>query len=338
MTSWTVTLDSVGRINVVHGSEAHLWPADDFGYCLDDATVAMGIPGSRTHLEWDQCTSTSHTPGDQSDFVAKFNAIIAVSSVTGVAAEPFVHAVLKGELIGVGGTSKFGRNPNISTSANETIWAVGGRYTWATAAETVRVASGGNANDTSAGSGARSVTIEGLDGDFNEVSETVATAGASASAATTQTFLRVNRAYVASAGTYHGFNTGDIIIEGVTSGNDYAGILTGKGQSQLGFYTVPAGKTAVMSDFSVGVNRSGGAATNVEVDFVQTQNADDVTTPFSGSRLFLSKGSSLGGSTAGSNDTAFTFPEKTDIEAICTFCSANATAVAVRWQITLYDN
>ncbi len=249
------------------------------------------------------------------------------------AAKPFLHAVLQNRVPGMSGTSKFGSNPNISTAANETIWAGGGRYVWATAAETVRIAAGGDANDTAAGTGGREVTIQGLDADFREVEAVLATAGASASAATTQTFLRINRAFVSENGTYHEANVGDIAIEGVTSGNTYAVLRAGKGQSQLGFYTVPAGKTAVMDDFTVGVNRSGGAATNVDVDFMQTQNLD---TGFASERLFITKGGSLGESSP--SPTVFVFPEKTDIEAICRFCSANNTAVSVRWQIVLYDN
>jgi hypothetical protein len=58
---------------------------------------------------------------------------------------------------------KFGANPAVGNGAFEDIWYNGGSYTLLTSAETVRVKAGGNAADDSAGAGARTITVYGLD-------------------------------------------------------------------------------------------------------------------------------------------------------------------------------
>ena len=47
-----------------------------------------------------------------------------------------------------------GRNPNVGTGAIEDIWSPGGLYPFLQVAETLRIAPGGNASDTAAGTGA----------------------------------------------------------------------------------------------------------------------------------------------------------------------------------------
>lgn len=118
-------------------------------------------------------------------------------------------------------------------------------------ATALRIKAGGDANDTAAGTGAREVTIMGLDETGAEVEEAVATAGASASAATTATFIRVYRAYVSESGTYAdattGSHVGDITIEDSAGTEDWLTIRTAsieRGQSQVGCYSIPLGFTA----------------------------------------------------------------------------------------------
>ena len=182
---------------------------------------------------------------------------------------------------------KFGSNANVASATEEDIWNAGGIYSgWLTAASAVRIRSGGNTNDTAAGTGARSVTIVGLDENFVEAEETVATAGSSASSATTTTFIRVFRAYVATTGTYTGRNTGNILIE-TTGGTLMAQIGldrggNGLGQTQLALYTVPAGKVAYIR--RVAANVEGAKA--ADVFFYRRESADTVSAPYVGRRTF----------------------------------------------------
>jgi len=85
---------------------------------------------------------------------------------------------------------KYGYNPNI-INVDETIWDGGGIYAYPAAAAIMYVSSS-SANDTSAGTGARTVLVSGLDANYNEVEETVTLNGQTQVATTTE-FLRVFR-------------------------------------------------------------------------------------------------------------------------------------------------
>lgn len=180
---------------------------------------------------------------------------------------------------------KFGYNSNVTNAAKEVVSGLstssfGGFLQTATA---VRIKAGGDVADTAAGAGARSVTVEGLDANFDAVSETITTNGASASSATSATFIRVLRAYVATAGTYHGSNTAGITIENSTGGTDLILIEAGEGQSESAFDTVPAGYTVYLTNLRVDVESS----KSVTVWLYQCQNADDITVPVSPKRQIL---------------------------------------------------
>ena len=135
---------------------------------------------------------------------------------------------------------KFGTNPLVGVT-QETIWTRGGVYTgFLTAADTVLVSAGGNVNDTAAGTGARKVLISGLDENWDIASEEVTLAGASASAATTTTFIRVNRVIVTEVGTYGGTNAG-LISVATSGGIVVAEVAIGIGQTEMLVYTIPNG-------------------------------------------------------------------------------------------------
>lgn len=149
--------------------------------------------------------------------------------------------------------AKFGQNLSVPDGSFAPVTGLGS-INWLTAATAVRIKAGGDAADTAAGAGARSVTIVGLDGNGNEVSETVATAGASASAVTENTFLRVYRAYLTTSGAYTGSNTGNIVVENGSGGTDLIQITAGQGQSQFCGYTIPAGFNAYVVGLEVNVD------------------------------------------------------------------------------------
>lgn len=227
---------------------------------------------------------------------------------------------------------KFGSNNDVGTGAYEDIWQAGGTYNWLTAASAVRVKAGGNAADTAAGAGAQSVTIVGLDENWAEASETVATNGALASSPTTTTFIRVFRAYVENAGAYTGVNTGDVTIE-TTGGTTVGFISAGLGQSQLGLYSVPAGKVAYLQRFRIVANS--GANKTATIRLWQRRDADDVATPFKPKRL-VDVFNGVSGEVSVEHATYPSFPAKTDIwfDAIG---DANATSVDVSFDLILVD-
>ena len=97
---------------------------------------------------------------------------------------------------------KFGRNAAVSTSFVPINLGGHWRTPLSSSATTLRIAAGGNANDTTDGTGAREVTIVGYDANGDLVTESIATAGASASASTTTEFFRLCDAHVSKTGTY----------------------------------------------------------------------------------------------------------------------------------------
>lgn len=180
---------------------------------------------------------------------------------------------------------KFGANQTSPSGSERDIWGYGDTgignidYNWQQSASTVRIAAGGDANDTSAGNGARVVTVEGLDTNWDIAIEDITTAGASASSYTSTSFIRVNRAYVKDVGTYHAANTGAITIEN-GSAQVLAYIAAGVGQTQLSMYSVPANYTAYLRHAHGSV--SAGTNKDATLRMYRVPNADDVTAPMSG--------------------------------------------------------
>jgi len=177
-----------------------------------------------------------------------------VSSITRIGtSEPFELQVARGQVAYHESVYKFGNNAAVA-NVTETIWQQGGLYSYLSAASVLKVSSS-SANDTSAGTGARTVELFGLDGDYNEINEVVTLNGQTA-VNTTQSYLRINRMVVRSAGS-GGYNAG-IIYAGtgtVTTGvpaNIYATINgDGTNQTLMALWTVPAGYTGYLMQYDV---------------------------------------------------------------------------------------
>lgn len=237
---------------------------------------------------------------------------------------------------------KFGRNPAVGT-AYEPI-SIGGIYRTpqSGSATTLRVKAGGNANDTAAGSGARSVTLVGSDENFNEVIETVDTAGASASSATTATFTRLYRMFVASSGTYatasSGSHSGDIVIQDSAGTQDWGTIDSTnlpKGQSEIGAYTIPAGKTGYVKLRDVSID----SGKTIDLVFFSRANCDETAAPYTAMRAQSVVSGVTGGSieTFGAVDIPFgPYIGPTDIGFMARVTSGTAS-VSVEFEIFLVN-
>jgi len=150
---------------------------------------------------------------------------------------------------------KFGFNA--AAGSADTIWLQDGAYTWPAAAAVLDITSTDDTDDNTAGDGALTVTIEGLDANFAEISSTVTLDGQTAVLTTGKSFLRVNRMYVASSGV-NGTNTGIIYASTGTQSTGTPDVATtiratigaGLSQTQQAFYTVPAGKRAYIQQLT----------------------------------------------------------------------------------------
>lgn len=145
---------------------------------------------------------------------------------------------------------KFGHNLLVDENW-ETIWSQGSTYSWIDTATVLKISSS-NTNDTSDGTGARTVLVEGLDSNYAEQSEVVTLNGQTA-VNTTGTYKRVHRMIVQTVGSGN-YNAG-ILYAGtgtVSSGvpaNKYATVPIGYNQTMMAIYTIPADKTAYLISF-----------------------------------------------------------------------------------------
>lgn len=158
--------------------------------------------------------------------------------------------------------TKFGRNPDVD-SGPEDMWANGGNYTGHPTSftpETVDVFSS-SANDTSAGTGARTVRITGLKSNTSEVYETEDIIMNGTTAVTsTNTWWRVNRLEVLTGGST-GNNVGNITVRSTTTtANVFVFCPATFNQSQVGAYTVPYAKKMIIKRIRTSITRANGSA------------------------------------------------------------------------------
>ena len=152
-------------------------------------------------------------------------------------------AISLGRVDGISLFRKFGENSAVGTSY-EDVWVPGGSYVFPTGAETLSVFSD-NAADTSAGTGARTVKIIGLDASLLEIEETVTLNGVTP-VTTSNEFYRVNKMLVLTAGSA-GSNVGEIEADQSTSGLELADIAATEGSTLQLIYTVPMDKSVLVN-------------------------------------------------------------------------------------------
>lgn len=172
-------------------------------------------------------------------------------------------AIAAGRIPGATVKDKFGFDPNVNTSF-EPIWSESSPHIFRSTAAAMTISSD-SADDTSAGSGAKTIVIEGVDGDFNAVIETVTLNGTTGVAIPTNLMI-VDRMYIATVGS--GFiNAGNIYVGtgAITSGKPAVVeclIDAGAGQSLVGWDVVPAGFTAYATNLTFTASRF--ANTNID--------------------------------------------------------------------------
>lgn len=220
-----------------------------------------------------------------------------------------------------------GQNPDVDTgSLPEDVWGAGGQLVYPTVATTLEVVSS-STSDTSAGVGARSVIVNCLAADWTILpQETVPTNGTTPVVTTTSCY-RVNPPFrVLTAGSSN-TNVGDITLRISGGGATQRTILAGQGQALAAHFSVPAGRTAYVTDTLIGIGRGGGLDVSLDV------------APFRRTNLgpwFLENNYPV--NSGGSNVTTVSprlissYPEKTDIR----WTVVGVTSNDVRALVTLH--
>jgi len=237
-----------------------------------------------------------------------------------------------GEVDGYSAIHKFGRNPNVG-NVPETIWMYGGIYQYLdVGSDSTVYAYSASSDDGPGNDGARTVTVQGLDNDFNLIEETITVNGA----ASTASFLRVYRAFVATAGVLAA-NDGDVLISTAASGGGTvladigvigSGTTTGLGQTQLALYTIPAGKTGYLTTWNIGVTPMNNSVTVT----LLARELDASGAPFRSKDIV----DTVGGYITQNYSIPIRFPEKTDIEVRGT--GDTSSVISSSFDIILVDN
>lgn len=234
---------------------------------------------------------------------------------------------------------KFGENDAVGTSLVPV--AQGGVYRTPTTPVTLAAIST-DADDTLLGSGAQQITLTYLDSNFEEQTDIIDMNGSTESTDTVTGVLRLYRAAVTRSGTYAtqslASQQGSITIRKSGGGQTWTVIETaqtgfGVGQSQIGAYTVPAGWTAFILSTDINVDGNKDA----DVYFFQRTNADDVTTPFTGTMRVQNEYKGVSGHLPFQHKAYESYPEKTDIGFLAV-TSTGTVEVTAEFELMLVRN
>ena len=158
---------------------------------------------------------------------------------------PNPHEIATGDF-GYSYVHALGVNNDVD-AAEETMWPQGGVITYLTSEEALKISSAEAVDGAGAATGALTMTVYGLNGDYELIEETVTLTGTDV-VTTDDKFLRVFKATVRTAGS-GGKNAGLISIKNTAGTNTILTIPIGLNQSKAAIWTVPAGTDLYMTDF-----------------------------------------------------------------------------------------
>ncbi len=204
--------------------------------------------------------------------------------MTYIGTTDYLYEVSAGRVSGKSTVHKFGY-ALVGTSLTPVCY--GGVYQTPTALTSLEMLSS-SANDTSAGSGAQTVFVQGIGTGWAETSETLTLNGTTAVALANQ-YFRIYRMYVVTSGTYAtsaaGSHAGTITLRTSGAGATWASLpLLDSfpiGQSLIGAYSVATGKTVRILSSAITVD----STKTVDALFFYRPTADDVSSPYGSIRL-----------------------------------------------------
>lgn len=233
--------------------------------------------------------------------------------------------------------SKFGANTSIDTgTVPEDIWNGGGTYTGfpTSSAEVFEVFSS-SVNDTSAGTGARTVRVFYLDSSYNMFDSSGnylyfdVTLNGTTAVNSGVTGMRVWRAYILTAGSGT-VNAGTITCRWVTTTSAIFFVMPiGYGQTEVACFTIPNGYTGYIKTYRASM--ADNAANQAQMVFWtrETGAAVRLQRPFTIATTYQNDINLYG---------ALSFPEKTDLSMRCTSVLNNGASIQASFGILLIKN
>ena len=219
----------------------------------------------------------------------------------------FGLGVAKGQFADISHIHKFGAVPAMSQNQTGTIWDVNDTnypFSAFTTAGTLSVPAVDASDD------GISLTIIGLDENYDPQSETISVSSTT-STTTTNSFIRVFRAYTGST------NVANINIQ--KGGTTVARVSAGKAQTLMAVYTIPAGYTAYLLKGTATCQAGADATGNMYIRYFGESS-------FRVGHSFEVSGA--GGQYVYDFGVAIKIPEKSDIDVRATVRSNNARVTA----------
>lgn len=228
--------------------------------------------------------------------------------------------IARGLLKGVTSEHKFGAVPAMSQNNTGTIWDVNDTtYPWSAFSSATAV----TVDREEVGDAGKTITIVGLDENYDAVTDTCVLTNASGNTTTNgTTFIRVFRAFVSTGAN----NVGNVDIK--VSSTVVARITADKGQTLMAIYTVPAGYTAYLTQGTATVQDGADATGNMFIRYFGE-------TAFRIGHSFEVSGT--GGQYLYEFSVPRVIPEKSDIDIRASVRSNNARATAA-FDIILKQN
>ena len=206
--------------------------------------VAPSLPNAKS--EYSPKATNEHNRILRQYFNQLDNALRNIAAVD----VPYNEQVARGEIAGASSVFVYGYLREMDQNVNETLQYQGGLMQYPSSAATVFISSA-DANDTSAGTGARTLLLEGLDANYAAVSETI-TMNGQTQVESSKSYIRLFKITSVTVGS-GGKNAGDIYVattgasSGVPTGTTYLVMesddISAINTSQAAVYTVPAGHT-----------------------------------------------------------------------------------------------
>lgn len=175
--------------------------------------------------------------------------------------QEYTYAVAEGRVPNHMGLFKFGTRSTVAANTQSVVWeGPTALYPYLSAAEQLKVSSS-SANDVAEGTGARTLTIYGLNDAFEEITETLTMTGLTP-VTTANSYRRIYRAFVATCGTLYA-NAGNITIANNAANSTLVYIPAGDGQTLMTLWTVPLGHKAYITQIAASTNSNKGARVSV---------------------------------------------------------------------------
>ena len=255
--------------------------------------------------------------------------------------EDYLIEVAKGTIEGASIINKFGQNIAVGTTLVP-VTSIGAYNTPQVAgATTLRIKAGGDANDTAAGTGAREITLVGLDETGSILIEALVTAGASASAVTTGTFMRLYTMSVSESGSYANASTSShaalITVENGAGGTDWGTIdvvdTFAGSRSNIASYSVPLGFTAYMFKWDVSIE----STKTVDLLFFKRENILETSAPYTSMQM-LFEVAALSDTRDEHTPAPLRFPALTDIGFMAKVSTTGTAKVVANFSLLLLQD